>query len=149
MMKVLLSVLIGCSFGADRSAEVEKQLGEASQKVCESYYAHYVKEHPGAKKFGAEEKNVLTNTCLVRNLGTSRVCARTMIAKIAAYNKRKPKSSEVANKIKTSFQPELQSCLTKSNAKSKQEMTELGKLYLSGRKDLVRAKVDHWSKEAK
>lgn len=145
----LYFLILTLAFSADKTVEVDKHLVDASHKVCESFYAQFLKDNLAAKKFGAEEKNVLINSCLVRNHAGSQLCAKSMISKVAEMNRRKAKPKEIQEKMKNALQPELQKCFENSNSKSKQEMSELGKLFLAGRKDQVKAKVEAWSKEAK
>lgn len=103
--------------------EPEKQIAEAAQKVCAAAYTQFVKENPGAKKFSAADKKNLTSHCIFGNQKNASACAKVFVGKIAVLNRNKAQQKEIQEKVKKELQPELQTCLTKVNNKSIEELS--------------------------
>lgn len=127
MMIILLSFIVWAN-------EPEKQIAEAAQKVCTAAYNQFVKENPAAKRFSAADKKTMTSSCIYSNQKSASSCAKVFVGKIAVLNRNKASQKEIQEKVRKELQPELQSCLTKVNNRSIEEINSQGKKRLSSSK---------------
>lgn len=113
--------------------EMTREINKSAKQVCETYYSKFLKEQAKGKKFNADEKSVMINSCTAGCNKGAAVCVGTFSKKFQALEKKKMKLEQLKAKANAE-QPAMKECFANSFKTAIFQMNQLGKQLLAKKK---------------